>query len=77
MGPEPMEVEVYTAVELSEKQMKALEKNLSESMEKIVELKVIENKDLIGGLVLKIGDTIFDGSVANKMLQMQEQLLQA
>lgn len=77
MGPEPMEVEVYTAVELSEKQMKALEKNLSESMEKIVQLKVIENKDLIGGLVLKIGDTIFDGSVANKMLQMQEQLLQA
>ena len=77
LGPEPLEVEVYTAVPLSENQKKVLEKNLSESMEKIVELKVCENKDLIGGLVIKIGDTIFDGSIASKMLQMQEQILQA
>jgi len=77
MGPEPLEAEVYTAVALSEKQKKVLEKNLSESMEAMVQLKLIENKDIIGGLVIKIGDTVFDGSVANKMLQMQEQLLQA
>lgn len=76
-GPEPLVAEVYSAVTLSEKQQKALEKNLSESIEHMVTLKLIENKDLIGGLVIKIRDTVFDGSVANKMLQMQDQLLQS
>lgn len=76
-GPEPLVAEVYSAVALSEEQQNVLAKNLSESIGHMLILKLIENKDLIGGLVIKIGDTVFDGSIANKMLQMQEQLLQA
>jgi len=34
------------------------------------------NKELLGGLKLRVGNTIFDGTIANQMAKMKKVLLQ-
>ncbi len=77
IGAGPLSAEISSAVALTDHQQRMLEKNLTDKIGTKVELKLIENKELVGGLVIKIGDVVINGSVANKMTQMQEQLLQA
>ncbi len=43
---------------------------------KKVELRTQTDKKLLGGLKLRVGNTIFDGSVANQMAKMKKVLLQ-
>ncbi len=39
-------------------------------------LKTLHNPDLIGGLIIKIGNTIFDGSIKTQLERMKEKLLE-
>ena len=43
---------------------------------KKVELSTLTNKELLGGLKLRVGNTIFDGTIANQMSKMKKVLLQ-
>lgn len=77
MGRGPIEAEVYSAVEMTEDQMDALATGLEEHFGTEVIMKMVINEDIIGGLMIKVGDVVFDGTVANKMFQMEEQFLMA
>lgn len=66
-------VDVETAYELKDTQKQALHKELTEKTGKKVKMNVSENKDLIGGLVVKIGDTVIDGSVKYKINKLKKQ----
>src|SRR5690348_15545239 len=35
----------------------------------------VVNPDLIGGIVFKVGDTVFDGSVASRLEQLRQQMI--
>lgn len=59
--------EVRHAKELDQKQVDALKKALEQRTGKTVDLKFIEDPSLIGGLTIKMGDTVIDGSVKNKI----------
>ena len=65
--------EVRSAVELDAGQVNRLEIALSEATGKRVQAKVVTDPSLMGGLVAKIGDTIFDGSVKGRLDDVREQ----
>lgn len=66
--------EVRTAVPLDEKQRKELASALSKATGKQVEVKVIVDPSVIGGVVAKVGDTVIDGTVRHRLELMKDQV---
>jgi F-type H+-transporting ATPase subunit delta len=66
--------EVRTAVPLDEKQRSELAAALSKATGKHVEIKVLVDPSVIGGVVAKIGDTVIDGSIKRRLEQLREQV---
>jgi F-type H+-transporting ATPase subunit delta len=66
--------DVRSAVPLDSKQRERLEKSLSKATGKKVEVKVIVDPSLIGGVVAKVGDTVIDGTIKRRLEQLREQL---
>lgn len=65
--------EVRSAVGLDAGQVERLEAALSSVTGRRVEAKVVVDPTLVGGVVTKIGDTIFDGSVRSRLDEIREQ----
>lgn len=66
---------ILTAFPLQVTEIREIEKILKERLKKEVLLEVKEDRTLIGGLRLKIGDTIIDGTVRRQLDLLQENLL--
>lgn len=69
--------QVRTAAQLADKDYQELEAKLSAMTGKNVRLKVQIDPSLIGGLVVKIGDKVFDGSVVKRLAIMKKRLTEA
>lgn len=72
-----VEVVVQTASALDDKLIAQVEKQMLEYTGKKVELRQEVVPDLLGGLVLRIGDRIIDGSVRRQIIQIHERLSKA
>jgi F-type H+-transporting ATPase subunit delta len=66
--------EVRSATPLEAKQRTALAEALGKATGKKVELKVLVDPSIIGGVVAKIGDTVIDGSVKRRLENLKEQV---
>lgn len=66
---------VRTPVPVSGPVQAELKRCLSEKEGKRIELVVSEEPDLLGGMVVEIGDKIFDGSLRTKLQDLREKLL--
>ncbi len=66
--------EVRSAIELDDAQVARLAEALGRATGKAVEVKVIIDPSVLGGLVARIGDTVIDGSVRHRLDQMKAQL---
>ena len=67
---------VATAVSLNEAQKKEIEnKLLSTTSFHRMEMHYKVEEDLIGGMVIRIGDRVVDSSVKNKLFELQRELL--
>ena len=66
--------EVRSAIELDDGQVARLAEALSRATGKAVEVKVIVDPAVLGGLVTRIGDTVIDGSIRHRLDQMKAQL---
>ncbi|MCS7229563.1 MAG: F0F1 ATP synthase subunit delta [Candidatus Kryptonium sp.] len=68
--------EVITAVEVDESERKKIEKKILE-MTQAKKVKAIYKIDpsIIGGIVIKIGDTVYDASIRRKIQLLREQLI--
>lgn len=67
---------VATAVSLNEAQKKEIEnKLLSTTSFHRMEMHYQVEEDLIGGMVIRIGDRVVDSSVKNKLFELQRELL--
>ena len=64
--------EVRTAVPLDEQQRARLKEALEKASGKQVELKVLVDPSVMGGLVARVGDTVFDASVRRRLAVMKE-----
>lgn len=67
-------VDVVSAVNLSEEQVDKLVDKLSASTGKKIRAKLSLDEKLLGGVSVKIGDTIYDGSISYQLLKLKETL---
>lgn len=63
---------VRSAVALTDDQKRRLQAALVKATGQDVDLKVIVDPSVVGGVVTQIGDTVFDGSVRSRLLQLRE-----
>ena len=69
-----LEAEVETAFELSNAQLQTLAAALSKRLDRTVNLQQVVNPALIGGVLIRAGDVVVDGSVRGKLSQLAESL---
>ena len=68
--------DVTSAVPLSENRTKALADSLSMVTGKKVELQVSVDPELLGGVVARIGSTVYDGSVKTQLQRLRQELVE-
>jgi F-type H+-transporting ATPase subunit delta len=61
-------------VPLSDDDIERLRVALSNATRKNVEVKVVVDPEVMGGIVTKMGDLIIDGSVRHRLDQLREQI---
>ena len=66
--------EVRSAIALSDAQVQQLAAALSRSTGKQVEVKVVIDESVLGGLVARVGDTVIDGTVRHRLDQLKESI---
>jgi F-type H+-transporting ATPase subunit delta len=64
--------EVRSAVQLTDEQKARLAESLKKKTGQDVEVMVIVDPNVLGGIVTQIGDTVIDGSVRHRLAQLKE-----
>lgn len=72
-----VEVEVRSAVELPEETVRTLEQKLVTRLGKRVKFQTQVAPELIGGLVVRVGDELMDGSVRTRLRRMRDRLIRS
>ncbi|MDA0683241.1 MAG: ATP synthase F1 subunit delta [Bacteroidetes bacterium] len=67
-------VSVRTAFDLSEGDLSALTASLEKLTDSKVRLSMKVDPSILGGLVIRIGDMVYDGSVTNQLATLRERL---
>lgn len=67
-----IDVEVQTAFEIEPALQQKLRESLTKKLEREVTLQTSINKDLIGGALIRAGDTVIDGSVRGRLAKLAE-----
>lgn len=71
-----IDVTTFSIDEIDKDVIKSIIFGIEESTGKKVELESQVNAELLGGLKLRAGNTIYDGTIANQMAKMKKVLLQ-
>ena len=66
--------EVRSAIPLDDAQQQRLAEALGRATGKNVEVKVIVDPKVLGGLVARVGDTVIDGTIRHRLEQLKESL---
>ncbi|MFO7815721.1 MAG: ATP synthase F1 subunit delta [Halanaerobiales bacterium] len=67
-------VKVTTAIEMNSAIREKLKKRLDEYVDKKIEMKEDCDPDIIGGMVIKIGDYLIDGSIKSKLESLEDKI---
>jgi F-type H+-transporting ATPase subunit delta len=65
-------VKIKAATELSGDQQKAIQRHFEDLTQKKVRLQMTVEKELRGGFLARVGDTVFDGSVKRQLEMLRE-----
>src|SRR5699024_4840356 len=68
------DAELLSATELADKQVTELASSLKMRLYKEVRVSTSVDERLIGGVLIRAGDTVIDGSVRGKLARLAEQL---
>lgn len=66
--------QITTAVELSPDQVLGIEQQLSQSLGKRVRATASVNPAILGGVIVRVGDRLLDGSVATRLKRLRREL---
>lgn len=66
--------EVTTAVELTAPEAEEVRERLARIMAKRIEMRVRVDPAIIGGLVVRVGDNLIDGSVRTQLAQLRQRM---
>ena len=70
-------VEVTSAVELEEGTVDSIADRIREQTGRKVEISSHVDPDIIGGIVLRVGNSVLDASIRNRLNQLRRQVAQA
>ncbi len=68
--------ELTTATPLDPARMQAIERRLAQATGRKVQLQARVDPQIIGGLVAKVGSTVYDGSVTRQLEKMKQRLVE-
>ncbi len=69
-------IEVKAVSDLSEQQTGEIKKKFESMTKKKIRISFSLDKQILGGFVVKMGDTVFDGSVRNQLQMLRERFAQ-
>ncbi len=69
--------ELSTAKELNENEVKNIKNELSNTYGSNIKLNHKHDPSLIGGLIIKVGSTMIDTSIKNKLQQIEKKMIEA
>ena len=70
-------VEVTSAVELDKATVSSIGERIGEQTKRTVELSSKVDPDILGGIVLRVGNVILDASIRNRLEQLRKQVARA
>jgi F-type H+-transporting ATPase subunit delta len=70
-------VHLVSAVELDDSIIKKLKKQIGEQVDRQIELSSDVDPDILGGIVLQVGNIVLDASIKNRLEQLRKQVAQA
>jgi F-type H+-transporting ATPase subunit delta len=70
-------VEVTSAVPLDEQTVKSIGQSIGEQTGNEIELSTVVDPDVLGGIVLRVGNFILDASIRNRLEQLRKQVARA
>jgi F-type H+-transporting ATPase subunit delta len=65
---------LVSAIDLSAETVEKIRGALSKKTSKDIILEVVQDPELIGGIITKIGDLVWDGSIKTQLINMRESL---
>ncbi|MFM8971101.1 MAG: ATP synthase F1 subunit delta [Actinomycetota bacterium] len=71
-GREHVIAEVRSAVALDDSQQQRIAEALARATGKRIEVKVLVDPSVLGGIVATVGDTVIDGSIRHRLEQLKE-----
>ena len=72
-----IKAELLAAKELNKNDIDKVKNELAENFGSNIKLNYKHDPSLIGGLVIKVGSTMVDTSIKNKLHQIQKQMIEA
>jgi F-type H+-transporting ATPase subunit delta len=72
-----IKAEIQSAKELSDEEIKKITEDLAQKFSSKMKLNYKYDKSLIGGLIVKIGSTMVDTSIKNKLQQIENRMIEA
>jgi F-type H+-transporting ATPase subunit delta len=70
-------VEVTSAVELDEKTVRSIGDRIAEQTGRKVELSANVQPDILGGIVVRVGNQVLDASIRNRLETLRKQVVRA
>jgi ATP synthase F1 delta subunit len=70
-------VQITTAVELDSKTVEDLSKRIGDQVDRKIEMSTAVDPDILGGVMLRVGNVILDASIKNRLEQLRKQVAQA
>jgi F-type H+-transporting ATPase subunit delta len=70
-------VQVTSAVELDQATVKQIGDRIAEQTGRKVELSAVVEPDILGGIVVRVGNQVLDASVRNRLEQLRKQVARA
>jgi F-type H+-transporting ATPase subunit delta len=70
-------VQITTAVELDSETVKDLSKRIGDQVDRKIEMSTAVDPDILGGVMLRVGNVILDASIKNRLEQLRKQVAQA
>jgi F-type H+-transporting ATPase subunit delta len=70
-------VQVTSAIELDDETVEQISSRIAEQTDRTIELKTDVNPEILGGIVLRVGNSILDASIRNRLEQVRRQLARA
>jgi F-type H+-transporting ATPase subunit delta len=68
---------LLSAKKLDENEINNIKKELEENLKSKIKLDYLYDESLIGGLVMKVGSTMVDTSIKNKLQQIEKGMIEA